>query len=121
MSSAASRGVFSRMLRGQLDSISAEEVRQADIFVDHSLEHLESEEPSLARWLESDPELVRALKANISAVYQSILNDSAHGRPIDFTLQRINQMIFRIVCAAAWRAALRERSIPQEWKPSSND
>jgi hypothetical protein len=102
--------VFARLLRQQLDHGALVEIRAADLWVDEALEHLEREEPSLRAWLEKDYSLNRALKANMTAIYQSVVSDAGRGQPFERSLDRVNQLIFRIVAAAAWRAALNERS-----------
>lgn len=114
MPTASSRRVFTRLLRKQLDSGSLGEVRAADAWVDEAMEHLELDEPSLLAWLERDPDLNRALKANMTAIYQAVVNDASKGQPFANSLERVNQLIFRMVAAASWRAALKERSFGVE-------
>lgn len=106
----ATRRVFTRLLRKQLDSGSLGEVAAADAWVDEALEHLESDEPELLAWLERDPDLNRALKANMTAIYQAVVNDAGKGQPFVASLERLNQLIFRMVAATSWRVALKERS-----------
>lgn len=106
----ASRQVFTRLLKHQLDSGSLVEVQAADIWVDEALEHLERDEPSLLEWLEKDQALNQALKANMTAIYQSVVNTANKGEPFESSLSRVNQLIFRMVAATSWRAALKERS-----------
>ena len=110
MPKASSRRVFTRLLEKQLDQGSLGEVRAADAWVDEALEHLERDEPSLLEWLEKDPALNRALKANMTAIYQSVVNNAHKGEPFEHSLGNMNQLIFRMVAATSWRAALKERS-----------
>lgn len=110
MPNASSRRVFTRLLRKQLDPGALGEVCAADVWVDEALDHLEREEPSLLGWLERDPALNRALKANMTAIYQSVVNNAKRGEPFEHSLDRMNQLIFRMVAATSWRAALKERS-----------
>lgn len=110
MPTASSRRVFTRLLRKQLDRGSLNEINAADIWVDEALEHLESDEPTLLSWLERDPELTRALKANMTAIYHAVVTDANKGQSFEMSLERVHQLIFRIVAASAWRAALMERS-----------
>lgn len=114
MTTAASRKVFTRLLKKQLDSSSLGEIRAADAWVDEALDHLEMDEPSMLAWLERDPDLNRALKANMTAIYQAVVNDASRGQPFAGSLERVNQLIFRMVAAASWRVALKERSFGVE-------
>lgn len=109
MTSSTSRGVFTRLLRRQLDRGSLGEIKAADSWVDQALEHLESDEPTLRQWLEKDLELNRALKANMTAIYQAVVNDAGKGQPFERSLERMNQLIFRVVSAAVWHSAIKGR------------
>ena len=72
------------------------------------------DEPGLLSWLESDPDVARVMKANLSAVYQAIANDSMRNRSLDDSIRRVNKILFRTMSALAWRAAMRERAAVDE-------
>ena len=102
------RGVLSRMLKRRLDDSERDDVALADAYLDEALDALDLEEPALVSWLESDPELSRLLRANMSAVYWMMVSDFSRGRMTD-TVKKIDKLFTRVIHGVAWRAALRAR------------
>lgn len=105
------RRVFQRALRPYLSDQEPDmdEMKLADEELDASLSILDYEEPSLREWLSSDQEIMRLLKANTSAMHALIMTDYNKGFRLDYTVARLDALVFRVACAVAWKAALRER------------
>jgi hypothetical protein len=88
----------------------------ADDFIDSALDCLERDEPSLAAWLETNQELNKAISVSMQAMYKVLLSDALAGKTVQQSMPRLNALVKRIVCAAAFNAAVNERpSIQQEF------
>lgn len=101
--------MMARSLKGQLDGRFKAEVERADDWVDQALAALEEEEPSLASWLDTDESINRALTANASAIYWTIISVLAAGDSLEDAMERVDKLVERLVHATALVAAMRER------------
>lgn len=102
------RRLIGAALKGQLDGEFKFQVERADEWVDESLDAIETEEPALARFLESE-DVYRVATANASAVYWTILSSLRAGGTLDDAMRKADDLVRNQTKAVAWRAVLNER------------
>lgn len=105
------RGLLSRLLKKHLDDDGRAEVAAADAYLDEALNGLDMEEPALVKWLDSDLDVQRLSRANLSAVYWLVNDGLRRGRNLDQVIMGVDQLYGRVMYATAWRASLRERGM----------
>ena len=115
MRNLAPRRLLSRLLKDSgLDEPQRQAAERADHFVDEALGILNgAEEPSLRDWLLDDEELITTLQTQTVALYALILRhlnqEQVEAVAWERVLLQIDTLTFRLVCAVAVAAAMRER------------
>ncbi len=103
--------VLERLLTGQLSDTQMPEVRDADVFVDSTLDVLGREEPTLSGWLDDDPQVRALLRASATASYALIMKDQRDGISLVETIKRLDALTQRAVATVALAAVMRERTL----------
>ncbi len=107
------RRVYSR-LSSSMKGIDKDVVAASDRLVDESLELLENEEPGLLHWLKMNPEIDSLLGSHTVAMHALLFGDSRRGYSLEHTMGRLDALNYRLVCAMAVMAAMRERPLAKE-------
>lgn len=105
-------GFIAKAIGPQLRGRFKAEVGKADSWVDESLATIQDEEPRLAKWLNTDPELQRLMTVNGSAIFWTLANSLQHGYSLEFAVERVDKLVQRAVAAAAFRAVMLDRDDP---------
>lgn len=90
----------------------AADIEDADRWVDEALTALETEEPSMLKWVSEDPFAREALNATTIAIFNSVNRAMHQGRPMGEVLRWISFYNYRLAAASAWHSANRERGNP---------
>ena len=88
-----------------------DDVREADLFVDTTLDVLGREEPTLNGWLNDDPQVRSLLRANAAASFSLIMKDQRDSRQLTETIKRLDALTQRTVSTLALAAVMKERTM----------
>lgn len=107
----SSRRVLQRLLGSKVGPLDFDEVLEADRLVDTALDQLESEEPSLLGFMQEDPGVSLLLRSTVVSTFDLFAHDTQRGIDFDRTVQRVDSVVFRALCATAMRMVLRDRDV----------
>ncbi len=108
------RKVYGRLL-SSVEGLDPGNIEASDRMVDESLALLEEEEPTLLHWLTTDPDIDRLLGTHTVALHALLVGDHRRGYPLEHTIGRVDALNYRLVCAVAVVATMRERPLAKEY------
>lgn len=86
-----------------------DEVKLADYYIDEALDVLETEEPSLLEWIQTDEEVDRLRWTNRSTTYWLMMAQMKKQVPLEKIVGKVDNLFGRVLAAVAWRAVMKDR------------
>lgn len=111
------RGVLTKLTKRHVpDRVVRETLAPADAYADEALHVLEEEEPRLLRWLGTDGEVKRLLRAHRAATYGALAEADHQQLPVEQLVKSLDALAYRLAAVLAVGAVQNEREArPLGW------